>query len=115
MTEYEFSNESEFEDDYKDDGLDTKHYKKTVDPDVTLSDDEVITISSDSEEKDDQKSEQRISLRPWVVFTMEARAEYEKSLCSFLDQPLQNDWQKSEDYMREKDKEMQRRVMTIAD
>lgn len=98
MEEYDFSDE-ELE---EDDGCDTAHYR---DPNGAM-----MVPDSDDDEPEDSWQQ---NYRPWNAgdgFTKEARQAWETMFATFVNHPMgpEKDWNTTEAYMREKDKEMVR-------
>ena len=99
VEEYDFSKELEDEED-EDDGCETATLKNST---------EIITISDDEESQDEVAIFQP-DQRPWLQsgFSVEARRQYEVMYSTLTDYPMgrERDWEITEEYMREKDKEM---------
>ncbi|KAK5120210.1 hypothetical protein LTR85_006416 [Meristemomyces frigidus] len=76
--------------------------------------DEVISISSQDDEKEDAPFD--LLDRPWRVegFNRGMRQHWETMYCTVEMQPLGNSWNNTEDYQREKDKEMLRYMEDFA-
>lgn len=71
--------------------------------------DDVITISSDDDR--DATGNEWEDRRPWRHFDQQTRYEYEMMYSQLTNYPMDGDWSVTEDYQREKDKEMMRYVL----
>lgn len=103
VDEYDFSNEpEEHESDYDDDGQDTETFKKYRSGPV-----DVITISSDDEVEEYWSP---LNARPWNEMDEKARYTWEIMYCNVTHKAVGGDWNWTEDFQCEKDKQMLRCV-----
>ena len=102
--EYDFGDEPDLAEDF-DDGRDTMWYKKS-----RKHIDSVVVISSD-DDKADQSSEWNLNDRPWRDFDVQKRSQWEQMYCHVTDYAMNGDWEITEAYQDEKDKEMIRSVL----
>lgn len=104
MIEYDFSNEKEMSD--EDDVAEGDQSGIFID--ITQ---DVIMISSDDEGADKENFEP--DDRPWMSMTREQRYQWESMYCLYPQRPLHIDWETSELYHEQKDREMERFVKCL--
>lgn len=105
VEEYDFSKEIEVEDS-DDEGRDTEAYKKPHQ--FKRLQPEVISLCSSDAVSSDVVPSPDFSHCAWRGMNLEQRREWELMYCDVITYPLYGDWGNSEDYQREKDKEMER-------
>ena len=104
MSEYDFSNEVEPEDEDTDEVMGT--YEDDV-ADKAGTDDNPLVIPSDDEEKPIEAFMRlQAAHRPWKSFNRAARLEWERMYARIQDIVVDNDIDYTEDYQRLKDVEM---------
>lgn len=67
------------------------------------------------DEDDDRKESNAISPpdgRPWKNFGMRARVDWELMYCQIPQEAMKGSWEVTEEYQREKDKEMHKSVLS---